>query len=96
MRPIDADALIAQIEAEANELVDRTEYQFAAYVAIQEVNNAPTIEPERKTGEWLPDNNTHIAPHFVCSVCKISQAVTTIMYKPIWAFLSKMRGEDGM
>ena len=55
-----------------------------------------SLEPERKKGKWLPDNN-NIIPHFVCSVCGISQQVETVMYKPIWAYCprcgSDMRGD---
>ena len=44
------------------------------------------IEPKRKNGRWLPDNNNYITPHFVCSACGMSQKVETVMYEPIWAF----------
>jgi hypothetical protein len=62
-----------------------------------------TIQPERKKGEWLPDNNNAYEMRFVCSCCKESEVVPTIgftKYKPLWDFCpncgADMRGEkDG-
>ena len=44
MRPIDADAL----EPDA----DYDDGEFWAY-SIEQVQHAPTIEPERKKGKWI-------------------------------------------
>lgn len=52
MRAIDADALLTEL--------NRTRFPGAPYVdagisiAIGKVCDAPTIEPRRKTGKWLP------------------------------------------
>lgn len=61
---------------------------------------APTIQPERKKGEWLPDNNNAYEMRFVCSCCKESEVVPTIgftKYSPLWDFCpncgADMRGE---
>lgn len=46
-------------------------------------------QPERKTGKWLPDNNSLYEMRFVCSECHESEVVPTIgftKYKPIWGF----------
>lgn len=51
MRPIDSDALIAQLEADAEQMEDMIAKMFT-YAAINDIKHAPTIEPERKTGEW--------------------------------------------
>lgn len=48
MRLIDADALIAQMEADA-EQIDEPIAQMFVYAAINDIKHAPTIE-ERKTG----------------------------------------------
>lgn len=63
----------------------------------------PPAQPERKKGEWLPDNNNAYEMRFVCSCCKESEVVPTIgftKYKPLWDFCpncgADMRGEkDG-
>ena len=42
--------------------------------------NAPTIEPQRKTGKWLrPEGDSR----FMCSVCKCKGKVPTIMCDPV-------------
>lgn len=44
---------------------------------------------ERKTGKWLPDNNSVYKMRFICSECRESQVVPTTgftKYKPIWDF----------
>lgn len=49
-RLIDADALIEQMEADAEHL-DNAISKMMYYAAISDVKHAPTIEPERK---WIP------------------------------------------
>ena len=51
MRLIDADALIAQMEADAEQMEDLIAKMFA-YAVVNDVKHAPTIE-ERKKGKWL-------------------------------------------
>jgi len=89
MRLIDADAL------------QREYMQFQDGKRSVLVDVAPTIEPERKKGKWLPDNINPYEIRFVCSECKESQAVPTIgftAYKPIWNWCplcgADMRGGD--
>lgn len=66
MRLIDAYALI-------NEL-NNSHYPGAPYIdagisiAIGKVCDAPTIEPERKTGKWICSDDMYETA--VCSVCK--------------------------
>ena len=70
---------------------------------VSTVSTMPTIQPERKKGEWLPDNNNAYEMRFVCSCCKESEVVPTIgftKYRPLWDFCpncgADMRGEkDG-
>lgn len=52
-RLIDADALIAQMEADAEQMEEPIAKMFT-YAAINDVKHTPTIEPERKTGKWVP------------------------------------------
>ena len=63
-RLIDADALIAQMEADAEQMEEPIAKMFA-YAAISDIKHAPTIEPERKTGKWV--NNTNGT--YECSEC---------------------------
>ena len=49
-RLIDADELIAQMEADAEQMEEPIAKMFT-YAAIRDVKHAPTIE-ERKTGKW--------------------------------------------
>lgn len=61
--------------------------EIKAYTDIANgVKDMPTIEPERKTGKWLPDNNNYIEERFICSVCGKSYKVDTCMGKPMWDF----------
>lgn len=47
-------------------------------------------KPERKTGQWIPDDSCYSEMRFICSQCKKSEAVPTTRfvdyYKPIWNF----------
>ena len=65
------------------------------------IDDQPTVEPERKKGKWLPDNNNFYGMRFVCSACKESETVPTIgftKYIPIWDYCpncgADMRGEN--
>ena len=51
-RLIDADALIAQMEMDEEQMEEPIAKMFA-YAAISDVKHAPTIEPERKKGKWI-------------------------------------------
>ena len=56
---------------------------------IDQIDRESTIEPQRKKGKWLPDNNSLYEMRFVCSECHESEVVPTIgftKYKPIWDF----------
>ena len=94
MRLIDADALLLILKRKAP-ISDSMRVMWAECMA--EVRHAPTIEPERKTGQWLPDNNNYYEERFICSVCGRSYKVDTCMGKPIWDFCpcgADMRGEQ--
>lgn len=78
MRAIDADALIADCQL-AQKQADRhgIEYANAFYSGGGEVStewwcvedmieNAPTIEPQRKKGKWI---DTTQGDHYKCSCC---------------------------
>lgn len=90
MRLIDADALEREYQERYKLFTwDDGEREKATLVGvIQMLHAQPTIE-ERKTGKWLPDNNSVYEMRFVCSECKESQVVPTIgftKYNPIWDF----------
>ena len=95
-RAIDADALL---DGYKNMGYDPTEHPEESYMegwckgfnaavdhCMHHVIHAPTIEPERKTGRWLPDNNNYYEERFICSVCGKSYKVDTCMGKPMWKF----------
>lgn len=61
------------------------------------VNNLPSVQLERKTGQWLPDTTNYYEERFVCSVCRRSYKVDTCMGKPMWDFCpcgADMRGKQ--
>lgn len=62
---IDADALETheQLEPMGNGM-----YEYVQVVYKDDIDNAPTIEPEHKTGKWLliTDNN---GQHYICDHC---------------------------
>ena len=91
MRIIDADSLMDDIKRDSKKAIDEGDkvgsfwLGYAAGLVIKQ----PTIQPERKKGEWLPDNNNAYEMRFVCSCCKESEVVPTIgfiKYKPLWDF----------
>lgn len=53
MRPIDADALIENWQEDA-EHMETEIFKLATYAAINDVQHAPTVEPERKKDKWIP------------------------------------------
>lgn len=67
MRMIDADALIAQMEADAEHMEEPIAAMFA-YAAISDVKHAPTIEPERKKGKWIKMSDAD-GIFYACSDC---------------------------
>lgn len=73
MRTIDADALKAALIPKWNCMSDQ---QFACKAVWEEIENAPTIEPERKKGKWIfvtvfPKNDYHefADGYYKCSIC---------------------------
>lgn len=61
MRPIDADALLAEY--------DRV-HEGPPGKARTLIENAPTIEPERKMGKWIhATDEGHNFPEHYCSIC---------------------------
>ena len=68
MRLIDADALIAQMEADAEQMEEPIAKMFT-YAAISDVKHAPTVKPERNYDEWCLDckeydHDRHCCPRF--------------------------------
>lgn len=72
MRLIDADALIAQMEADA-EHMDEPIAKMFTYAAINDAKHAPTIEPEQR---WIPVSER--LPE------KDGCYLTTTMYKQVY------------
>lgn len=68
MRLIDADALTAQMEADAEHMEEPVAKMFT-FAAINDIKHAPTIEP--KTGEWIKHSigHEHTPWGFDCSEC---------------------------
>jgi rubrerythrin len=66
MRLIDADALIAQWESDAEEM-EELAIKLATYGAINDVKRQPTIEP-RKKGEWK-EHKDYPGLAYLCSEC---------------------------
>ena len=71
MRLIDADALKEIIENSYEVTWDHDYnggFKDACVLILDEIDSAPTIEPERKMGEWIliTDNN---GQHFICNKC---------------------------
>ena len=73
---------------------------FVRSIAVRAIRDMPSVQPEPKEGEWIPDNNNEYEMRFVCSCCKESEVVPTIgfiKYKPLWDFCpncgARMKGE---
>ena len=73
---------------DADELEPDTDYDDGEYFAYSkaQIDNAPTIKLECKTGKWLPDNNNYYEERYICSECKRSYKVDACMGKPIWNY----------
>ena len=70
MRTVDADAMIKRLKAwDTNDATDKALYNFA----LNRVLEAPTVEPERKKGEWkeIDTCNAKVTlQYMLCSACK--------------------------
>ena len=95
---IDRQAAIDAIEQLAIPK-DMCVFEILSHIELA-IGTLPSAQPERKKGEWLPDNNNAYEMRFVCSCCKESEVVPTIgftKYKPLWDFCpncgADMRGE---
>lgn len=66
MRLIDADALIAKLMSS----VSYKDYEWSMYADefIEELKNAPTIEPSRPMGEWVTVKDCG-QESYKCSAC---------------------------
>lgn len=60
-RLIDADALIPDYLV----ITTANNTPCKRYVSIEQIHNAPTIEPERKTGKWINVGDGN----YICSEC---------------------------
>lgn len=69
MRAIDADALREQFP-EPDDWRDPERALVHITGIWAEIDNAPTIEPERKKGEWIEQDDAWDGVYYECSVCK--------------------------
>lgn len=85
MRLIDADALIEKCGEWYVE--EGPEDGFIGTIK-QLIDTQPTIQPERKTGRWIPDNTDYYRTKFICSVCGESEEVPTtgFGYGTMWGY----------
>lgn len=70
MRLIDADALIVQMEADAEHMEEPIGQMFT-YAAISDIKHAPTIEPEPRwipCSERLPDDDTLMLVNYIVNI----------------------------
>jgi predicted RNA-binding Zn-ribbon protein involved in translation (DUF1610 family) len=64
------------------------------------INKLPSVQLERKTGRWIPDNTDYYRTKFICSACGESEEVPTMGfgYAPMWGYCpncgADMRGEQ--
>lgn len=103
MRAIDADALLANRQI----LRGGDVIGIRDYVTVAEIENAPTIEPERETGEWLANEHDDIPLGLMisCSKCGGELLVNDVVYYDYCPYCGsfnqavynseKMRGENG-
>lgn len=91
MRMIDADAMKADL------LTVDPQYETMIAWCITVLDAQPTIEPERKTGRWLPDNRPG-GGFWVCSCCKFpSEAfAANVLYKFCPHCGAYMGGSEGV
>jgi hypothetical protein len=72
---------------------------WAVDLCVDALEKLPSVQPERKTGRWLPDNTDYYRTRFICSVCGESEEVPTMGfgYAPMWGYCpncgADMRGE---
>ena len=94
MRAIDADALFREMEkAQWYNNADRDE------IAEELVLNAPTIEPERKTGRWIKKTiKKKIENDYSCSECgrhvSVMRGYDVRMVYPFCHCGAEMEGQD--
>lgn len=72
MRLIDADALIPQMESDANQMEDPIAIMFA-YAAISDIKHAPTVDAKPvRHGHWIKPDDGCVRPFwekYICSEC---------------------------
>ena len=65
---------------------------------LKAIDELPSIQPERKTGRWIPDNTDYYRTKFICSACGESEEVPTtgFGYGTMWDYCpmcgAKMEG----
>lgn len=87
MRPIDADALIENLNETLNELTTDASRACLCTTIIM-IACAPTIEQERKTGHWINVRDGNIAD---CGMCN-ARGRAWMNFCPICG--ADMRGEQ--
>jgi len=81
---------------------ERIEHGYAAAHRhlVDIIEQLPSVQPERKTGRWIPDNTDYYRTKFICSACGESEEVPTMGfgYAPMWGYCpncgADMRGEQ--
>jgi hypothetical protein len=99
---IDADAALETIrKMQTYKLFSGDDMILVDKVEVQtELMMLPSVQPERKTGRWLPDNTDYYRTRFICSVCGESEEVPTMGfgYAPMWGYCpncgAKMEGGE--
>lgn len=75
MRLIDADALIPQMESDANQMEDPIAIMFA-YAAISDIKHAPTVDAKPvRHGHWVRKGLL-----FHCSACSYGAFKSDFVY----------------
>jgi len=96
MRLIDADAAIDALTEYGNGRA----VHIGVEEAVRRIEQLPSVQPERKTGRWIPDNTDYYRTRFICSACGESEEVPTtgFGYGTMWDYCpncgAKMEGGE--
>lgn len=89
MRLIDADALIEQMEADA-EHMEESLFEMAAYAAINDVKHQPTIEPQK----WIPITEADPGAAHVLATLRWDEDDYEVTELDYWAIVAAQDDED--
>lgn len=92
MRLIDADSLETHEQLES---FGNGNYEYVDVVYKDDIDDAPTIEPEQRKGEWIWQMYENI---YRCSKCETETHVDECMEEPIYNYCpycgARMDGES--